>query len=289
MAKIIMLKGLPASGKSTWAKEKVKTGNYMRISKDDIREKMLGGYTPRKERDVLRIRNNLIRQAIELGRNVIVDDTNLNSAHEKTIRRIAKELGVPLIINDSFLEVPPEECVKRDLARDKSVGATVIWGMHDQYLVPSQQKRLDTDWQKRRCVIFDIDGTLAHMTGRNPYDYNRVMEDEPDALLVAVADSLKEVYGKDYLDIIIVSGRNEDCRELTERWLDENMVPYTHLYMRKQDDKRDDTIVKEEIYRTYIEPEYAVLGVFDDRPKVCRMWRRIGLKVAQVGNPYVEF
>ena len=36
--KIIMLKGLPASGKSTWAKERALEGNYLIISKDEIRK-----------------------------------------------------------------------------------------------------------------------------------------------------------------------------------------------------------------------------------------------------------
>jgi len=35
--KVLILKGLPASGKSTYAKELVAKGNWKRINKDDLR------------------------------------------------------------------------------------------------------------------------------------------------------------------------------------------------------------------------------------------------------------
>lgn len=289
MAKIVILKGLPASGKTSWAMEKIKTGNYFRVSKDVLRDEMLGGYTVRKERMVIKLRNLLIKEGIALGKNVIIDDTNLNPIHENAIRRLGEELGVKVEVNDEFLEVSPEVCIERDLKRQKSVGASVIWEMYDKWVAPQPEKLLDENWKKKRCVIFDVDGTLAHMTNRTPYEFNKVMSDKPDSLLSLVVDSLHETVGRDYLDIIILSGRSEDCRKETEEWLDQNMIPYEHLYMRASRDKRDDVTVKRELYEQYIEPNYGVLGVFDDRPKVARMWRKLGLKVAQMGNPYIEF
>lgn len=291
MPKIILLKGLPASGKSTWAREQLQKGTYMRISKDDLREDMLGPFSQKKEKLVLKLRNELIRLGIEMGKNVIIDDTNLNPIHEKHIRQIAKELGATFVVNDTFMSVSPEECIERDLHRgDKAVGSQVIWKMYDQWIKKDPTKQLDVEWDKRRCVIFDIDGTLAHNTsGRNWYDYTKVMLDTPDPFLSVVADSLNENVGVDYLDIVIVSGREDNCKKETEEWLQHNMIPYKHIYMRKTGDHRPDEIVKEEIYHTYIEPNWAVLGVFDDRPKVARMWRSLGLNVAQMGNPYVEF
>lgn len=289
MPKIIFLKGLPASGKSTWAKDQIANGNYMRISKDDIRNNMLGPWNNRKEKHVVRIRNELIRLGIKLGKNIIIDDTNLNPTHERTIKNLAKELGADFEINDSFLEVSPEECIKRDLERQKSVGAGTIWQMYYQYICPNKVKLLDEKWAKRRCVIVDIDGTLAHnLSGRNIYDLSKVKDDTPDPFVTCLVDSISETYSY-YVDVIIVSGREDISRKVTEEWLENNTIPYTKMYMRKEGDKRDDTIVKEEIYHQYIEPNYAVLGVFDDRPKVCRMWRKLGLNVAQMGNPYIEF
>lgn len=291
MPKIIFLKGLPASGKSTWAKEQLKKGSFIRVNKDDIRATMFGGYSQKKEKYVVRVRNELIRLGIEMGKSVIVDDTNLNPVHERTVAQIAKKMGVALEINDSFMKVSPEECIERDLHRGaEAVGASVIWKMYEDWIQPKPIKKLEDEWDKRRCVIFDIDGTLAHnLGGRDIYDYSRVQEDTPDPFVSLIADALNEDVGEFYLDVIIVSGREETCRKETEEWFEKNMIPFKHLFMRKPGDHRPDDIVKEEIYHNNIEENWAVLGVFDDRPKVCRMWRKLGLKVAQVANPYVEF
>ena len=281
MQKIIMLKGLPASGKSTWAKEKInENSNYIRINKDDIRESITGKWTSKKEKIVISIRNSLIKTGISLGKNVIIDDTNLNPKHEQSLKTLAQELGVEFEINDSFLKVPVEECVERDIKRDKSVGYKVIYKMYYDYLYQDPSKKIvNSSSKKRRCVICDIDGTLAHnYGGRNIYDLTRVKEDTPDPLVCAVLDGLDSTFGIDYLDIIIVSGREDDCRKETEEWLYHNMIPYKALYMRKSGDKRDDAIVKEEIYKEFIEPEYCVLGVIDDRNKVVRMWEKLGVK-----------
>lgn len=292
MQKIIMLKGLPASGKSTWAKEKInENSNYIRINKDDIRESITGKWTSKKEKIVISIRNSLIKAGISLGKNVIIDDTNLNPKHEQSLKALAQELGVEFEVNDSFLKVPVEECVERDIKRDKSVGYKVIYKMYYDYLYQDPSKKIvNSSSKKRRCVICDIDGTLAHnYGGRNIYDLTRVKEDTPDPLVCAVLDGLDSTFGIDYLDIIIVSGREDDCRKETEEWLYHNMIPYKALYMRKSGDKRDDAIVKEEIYKEFIEPEYCVLGVIDDRNKVVRMWEKLGVKVMKVGGLYNEF
>ena len=287
-----MLKGLPASGKSTWAKEKInENSNYIRINKDDIRESITGKWTSKKEKIVISIRNSLIKTGISLGKNVIIDDTNLNPKHEQSLKTLAQELGVEFEVNDSFLKVPVEECVERDIKRDKSVGYKVIYKMYYDYLYQDPSKKIvNSSNKKRRCVICDIDGTLAHnYGGRNIYDLTRVKEDTPDPLVCAVLDGLDSTFGIDYLDIIIVSGREDDCRKETEEWLYHNMIPYKALYMRKSGDKRDDAIVKEEIYKEFIEPEYCVLGVIDDRNKVVRMWEKLGVKVMKVGGLYNEF
>lgn len=292
MQKIIMLKGLPASGKSTWAKEKInENSNYIRINKDDIRESITGKWTSKKEKIVISIRNSLIKTGISLGKNVIIDDTNLNPKHEQSLKTLAQELGVEFEVNDSFLKVSVEECVERDIKRDKSVGYKVIYKMYYDYLYQDPSKKIvNSSNKKRRCVICDIDGTLAHnYGGRNIYDLTRVKEDTPDPLVCAVLDGLDSTFGIDYLDIIIVSGREDDCRKETEEWLYHNMIPYKALYMRKSGDKRDDAIVKEEIYKEFIEPEYCVLGVIDDRNKVVRMWEKLGVKVMKVGGLYNEF
>ena len=282
--------GLPASGKTTKAKQLEKEG-WVRVCKDDIRATM-NHYTRKKEKDVIRTRNSLIRQALQKGKNVVVDDTNLNPIHERSIRAIAREFNAKFEKDTSFLEVPIKTCIERDLKRLNSVGQNVIYSMYYQWIKPYKPIELERHplWKLRRAILVNIDGTLAiNTSGRSFYDMKRVEEDTPDPFVGFLLDAISIANMYEYLDIIIMSGRSEEARENTESWLHENMFDYQYLFMREQGDTQPDDIVKKELYKKYIEGNWAVLGVIDDRPKVCNMWRELGLRVAQVGNPYNDF
>jgi hypothetical protein len=84
--------------------------------------------------------------------------------------------------------------------------------------------------------------------------------------------------------IVIVSGREAICKPETEQWLADNGIRYDELYMRAAEDKRDDRIVKQEIYEANIKPRFNVRFVLDDRDRVVKMWREQGLKVLQVAE-----
>jgi hypothetical protein len=140
------------------------------------------------------------------------------------------------------------------------------------------------DPQLPNCYIVDIDGTLAINNTRPPFAWERVNE---DALNPAVA-TLVEKLGQD-TDIIVFSGRSSVCRDLTISWLKQHGIKYQDLFMRPADDNRPDDILKSELYYLHVHGKYNAIGVIDDRPKVCRMWRNLGLSVFQVGNPDYEF
>jgi uncharacterized HAD superfamily protein len=130
---------------------------------------------------------------------------------------------------------------------------------------------------KPTAIIVDIDGTLAHMAGRSPYDPTKYHEDTVDEI---IRDLIKNVEH----EIILCSGRDDTYKDVTAKWLDANNVQYNHLFMRKAGDKREDSIVKEEIYLNDIEPRWKVVYVLDDRNRVVAMWRRNGLKCLQVAE-----
>ncbi|RKW71875.1 phosphatase domain-containing protein [Galactobacter caseinivorans] len=129
------------------------------------------------------------------------------------------------------------------------------------------------------CWIFDMDGTLALMGGRSPYDMGRVSEDQPHSPVVQLAQALAAHPGVDRM--VIASGRNERARRGTETWLVFHGIPFDALYMRPDDDQRRDDVVKEEILDREILTRYRVLGVVDDRQQVVDMWRRRGLTCLQ--------
>lgn len=135
------------------------------------------------------------------------------------------------------------------------------------------------------CIICDLDGTLAHRaegadgTYRGPYEYDKVIYDEVDE----VVSDILTCYSVS-IDIIIVTGRSDNCRDVTKKWLKENEIEYHDLLMRKSKDNREDSIVKKELYEEHIRDKYNVLFVMDDRDSVVKMWRGEGLKCLQVAD-----
>jgi len=135
------------------------------------------------------------------------------------------------------------------------------------------------------AIIVDIDGTIAYNNGhRGWYEYDKVKDDE---VILPILDIIKRY--KETHSIIFVSGRNEDCRDITQEWFTDNNIPWDYLYMRKSEDRREDAIVKKEIYEANIKDRFNVLFVLDDRLRVCRMWYNLGLTILRVGDPDADF
>jgi T4 RnlA family RNA ligase len=279
--KLIVTQGLPASGKTTWAREYIqKNPETANLCKDDLRSQLSG--TGRREKRIVKVRDLLTEYYFEQGYSVIWSDTNLNPVHINRARELAGKYQAKVIVQD-FTHVPLAECIKRDLIRPNSVGQETIEQMYYDYLAqPDPAPVIDPDLQD--CYLVDIDGTLAINNTRNPFEWHRVDEDD---LNPAVA-TLVEKLGRD-TKIVLLSGRSSVCRDLTIAWLKKHRIEHHDLFMRSADDSRADDILKSELYYLHVRGKYNVLGVIDDRPKVCRMWRNLGLNVFQVGNPDYEF
>jgi phosphatidate phosphatase APP1 len=141
-------------------------------------------------------------------------------------------------------------------------------------------------------VIVDIDGTLAdishrrhHLEGKRKRWGKFFQAMDRDLPIPEVAARVRQL-SQDHT-IVLVSGRPEDFRGVTEEWLRKHKIPYEQLWMRKSGDFRADDLVKEEILEQHLRKEEIKL-VIDDRPRVIRMWRRHGLEVEDVGDG-VEF
>lgn len=288
MPTIYMTKGLPASGKTTWAKKTQRQyPNCVNVNKDDLRAMLHdGSHSKVKEKQVLDVRDYIVRLSLGAGKNVIVSDTNLNPVHEENLRKIAKEQKSNFEIVD-FTHVPLKTCIERDSNRENPVGEKVIRGMYNQYL-RTEPKYVGYNIELPNCYIIDIDGTVAWMKGRSPYDWHRVSEDEPNPYMIRVLESLFN--SQNDCTFIFLSGRDGVCQEETTNWLyDHIMESYDDdiswvLYMRAEKDQRKDSVVKRELYEEHIKGKYNVLGVFDDRNQVVEMWRELGLPCFQVAE-----
>jgi len=271
--KLIFLKGLPGSGKSTWALEQVKNEGYKRVSKDDLRLMVDSGKWSRDNETMIKdTEQTIAMNYLTEGYSVIVDDTNF--IYEDFWKQTAERCKVDFEVK--FFDTPVMECIERDAKRgDKSVGSKVIMGMYEKYLKP---KPIPHDPRLKDCYICDIDGTIAIMKDRSPYEWNKVGFDTLNndvALVVKLLAKNKEV--------IFLSGRDSCCENLTRTWLNENGFSCNDkLFMRPEGDMRKDTIIKKELYENHVKGKYNVLGVFDDRSQVVQLWRSLGLTCFQV-------
>lgn len=162
--------------------------------------------------------------------------------------------------------------------------------------------------------IFDLDGTLALIDHRRPLverpacphcgwhkdcDHSRdgtrpTFKPDWDAFHAACVDDrvnkpiakILMTLLKSNIDVLIFSGRSEAVREQTEKWLDDRVnVVYDEdcLIMRPVGDFTPDDILKRQWYENMLdEDKERLVAVFDDRDRVVKMWRDLGITCLQV-------
>jgi hypothetical protein len=171
----------------------------------------------------------------------------------------------------------------------------------------------------KKTVIFDLDGTLADIDARRKksiidgkrinengksvpkldwdvfFDPDNISLDKPNLPVIKMAQLLAE----DGFKIVIFSGRNDRSFFTTKSWLSRNRVPFHLLVMRPDKFKDDswpiadgnpatsdmrfmpDEILKKKMLDTFVDINDVFL-VVDDRDKVVKMWRDLGLNTFQV-------
>ena len=288
--KILFLKGLIGSGKTTFATKYCEENpDFKRVNKDTIREELGNPSWSREfEKRVLNTAHYKVDNFLDEGFSVIIDDTNFAEKHKEYYQKLAKNRGIEF--EEKFIDTPLEECIKRDSMREKPVGEAIIRKMYKDYLKPSDIKTdnrfiLKQDKSLPRCTIVDVDGTIALINGRSPYDDSKINTDLPNENVINLVGVMKSEYlssKRKNGQIIIVSGRMDKCKDQTIKWLQDNNVPFDQIHMRKTNDYRPDDIVKEEIYREFIEGKYYVDFILDDRDSVIKRWRELGLTCLQV-------
>lgn len=308
---ILILQGIPASGKSTFAQQyKFPNDNLtIIIERDIIRETLFDctrseyKYTKSREKAVTDKQREHISIALKKGYNIIISDTNLNRKNlgslKGYINNQASLLKVTTNITTRILDVPLADCMKRNQKRQHTVPESVLIRMQ-QDLRKIQGKYVHDHTNPDNlpeCILVDIDGTVADMAGkRHPFEWGKVGGDLPKKHIVNVVTLLMEKwlaeFGEDEPEVIFMSGRDSICRHETFDWLYQNIPPVgmqTKLLMRPEGDSRPDTIIKEELFDLFIKNHYHVTLVIDDRKCMVQHWQSMGFNVMDVGNGISDF
>lgn len=304
LVNVVFLRGVPASGKSTFAKahlEAYPAGRVVRINNDDLSSMLFGvpwGSNPIAADLLYSLRIKILETALAepYVRLIFVDNTNLQTSSLNKVIRAISNFKATIIVDDRFLSVSVEECISRDLLRPIPVGEDVIRNMYSTasrlspWVASTSNISIDNFLESLEIypnsnelpetIIVDIDGTLALMGDRDPYAWHKVGLDLPNKQVVKfIKDRIEAGH-----HVIVMSGRDGVCYVETQEWLDRHVTPGLPLFMRTPNDKRPDYIVKHELFQANVARKYHVSLVLDDRNMVVRLWRALGLNCWQVAE-----
>ena len=180
--------GISGSGKSTWAHEQWEenpTGVVI-VNRDKIRELLFGftehtmstyygrGDMYKNEKQVTKYESVLIKEGLSEDKTVIVDATHLSIKYLKRF----EFFNVPTEI--VMFDVKADICVERDQERNRQVGFEIIAIQSNKYnSLKDNLKKEPINFTVKEivqnpslpmCFLLDLDGTIAHMKDRSPYD-----------------------------------------------------------------------------------------------------------------------
>ena len=279
------------------------------------------------ERKVNSITNDLINKAKNNNFDLFFSNTNLNIKHRDRLVKHLINLGYE--IHYIILYKTLDELISINNTRQKKVNKETLgkfynqfvqqlslfeteinnvvyyYGLNSKYYSCLADLKNDNNFTvTSNCVICDIDGTVAHMNNRNPFDWSNVYSDDIDEIVLNMVLGVSNKYD---CDIVFLTGRDADAYTDTYKWLINKLminnpeIPYIEnnkvddgrkylLYSRNSQDMRKDSVIKTEIYNSMIVPNYdKVLCVFDDRPQMVDCWNDLGLKTIAVSDQRIEF
>lgn len=301
MNKFILVMGISGSGKTTYAKQWVEEDpiHRIRLNYDDIRC-MLGKYwVPEREPLMKKIFDTALDDAMFAGYDIIIDNmSNLNPKHVEEYKSLVKIHNNAYQDNQyeieyKLIDTPVEICIERDSKREIPIGEKVIrqqWKKYRDYIICTSIKEMLSKQPLPNkdlpdCIIVDMDATLCFNTEMRPFfgpgAAENMIKDVPNIPICNLA--------RNYCDaadcaLIVITGRDESCREATMNWLDNHWLHPTELLMRPEGSFISGSEQKRIIYENEIKDKYNVVFVLEDNSKVVQMYRDLGLTVLQVNE-----
>ena len=95
-------------------------------------------------------------------------------------------------------------------------------------------------------------------------DWKSFNENMEHDVLNKWCDDLIKAMKKEGMEIILLTGRRDNRRPDTIAWLEKHNIEYDALYMRPRFERKEDYIIKKEIYEEQIKDKHDVLFVLED-------------------------
>lgn len=303
---VILTIGASSSGKSIWAEQYAEENDYVNINRDDIRFSLFTDgernwnrykFSNSNERRVTAVAEQIAFDASVAGQSIIISDTNINPKIRKKWEDWAKENGYKY--SEVLFECNWQTLVKRNAQREGGLTENLLWSQYKRYMQQfgtignADIDVYEEDNNLPYTNIVDLDGTVAQMNSRKPFEWSKVSEDSPRHEIIHMVQAMGIKTGH----ITFMSGRDGCCYEDTKEWIERYIMDTTMdglcewgLHMREPDDYRKDDEVKYELFDAFVRYEYNVATVFDDRKTILRLWELLGLpNIIDVGGYQNEF
>lgn len=196
MIEIVLSIGLPASGKSTYARKLVaeSNGSWIQVNKDELREMLhISIWDKQKEKVTVAMRNAIIEQALMMDKNIIVSDTNFQKEHFKDICLIAQQFNKDITVKEKYFPVELDEAIRRNEERIKNgyrttVTESVIRNTYDRYVRGKKiEERKETFFGGERRSIMEQSGT-KNENGSEKCNSESEVSNKKDRTLAIICD-----------------------------------------------------------------------------------------------------
>lgn len=222
--KLILLVGIPGSGKTTYAKNYIERNpNTIHLSSDATRKELYGDEnTQGNPVEVFSLMQKRAIDSLNYGQNVIYDAINITRKDRANIINVCPKFA---IIECHIVWAPIEVCIKRDTARERTVGKEVIDRMLKRFQAPYYDEGID------EIIVNRTDYSVFETYCNKCFDDMKIPHDNPHHTL-----PISEHCWKAY-DYICKHSTNEDLKYAT--LIHDIGKPYTKAFINSKGEACD--------------------------------------------------
>lgn len=297
MNKLLILQGIPASGKSTYAHNWVAEDptHRVRYNWDDRRNSMGPYWVLERENTsfLKKDRDFFLNFWMEKGWDIVIDNMNLNPKDIEYYEQLVVNHNASnnnYIIEYKLFSTPVEECIRRDSMRSNPIGEKTIkqiWNRYKHGIILEEQRKfsesiLSNNNGKPFAIIVDLDATIAlNLQGRPFYGDGCAEKIHEDTPIYPIIHIIENYNGQ----VIFLTGREgtPEIRKETINWVKKNVCLSSEpiFIFRPIGDYSPGVECKKKTYLEQIKPFYNIEFVLEDNSKVVKMYRDLNLLVLQ--------